>query len=237
MKANRKRTVRRGTQDVVKHDDRLTLSHGEETRYIGDPDWISDLIPKTVEVEGFFSMVARERGKIVPGTRRQGKNIVTLAGREFYARVGSYSSYTPLTRARQDCVRYLGFGIGTTPEVSSVTKLVSPIAYDASSGGLFLAELAIPTYPFQTSGSFGTAVRYTREFAENELSISTAVDLTEAGLYTDGSPSSSPTPFSPGTRVRTLAQAAFQAPNNYKTFEVLRKTQNFVLQVAWELRF
>lgn len=224
-------------KDELHPVDRLELRHGGEVRYVNDPNWVDEILPSKVQVEGFFSAVCRERGKIVPGTRRQGKNIVTLAGREYYARVGSYASYSPLTRARQDAVRYIGFGIGTTPEVTSVTRLVSPIAYDASSGGIFLAELAIPTYPFQTSESFGTAVRYTREFSETELSTSTTVDLTEAGLFTDGSPSASPTPFAAGTRDRTIALAAFQAPNAYKSFEVLKKTQNFVLQIAWEIRF
>lgn len=102
---------------------------------------------------------------------------------------------------------------------------------------MFLAELALPTYPLQTSGSFGTIARYTREFSETELSTIGTVNLTEAGLFTDGSPSSSPAPFTPGTRDLTLAQAAFQSPNAYRTFESLPKTQNFVLQVAWEMRF
>lgn len=218
--------------------DRLELRHGGEVRYLNDPNWVAEVVPKDkVYVEGFFSAVCRERGKIVPGTRREGKNIVTLAGREYYARVGSYSSYSPLTKARTDGVRYLGFGIGTTPEVSSVTHLVTPIQFTSDLGGTFLAELAIPTYPFQTSGSFGTAVRYTREFAETELSVSGTVNLTEAGLFTDGSPTSTPTPFTPGTRDRSLSQALIQAPNAYKSFEVLKKTQNFVLQVAWEIRF
>lgn len=224
-------------KDEVVTSDMLELRHGGDTRYVGDPGWVEDLLPKEkVYVTGFFSAVCRERGKIVPGSRREGKNIVTLAGREFYARVSSYSSFSPLTKARQDGIRYLGFGIGTTPEVSSVAKLISPIAFDASGGGTFLADLALPTYPFQTSGSFGTSVRYTREYEETELSTSTTVNLTEAGLYTDGSPSASP-PFNPGSRDLSLAQAAFQAPNAYKTFEVLKKTQNFVLQVAWEIRF
>ncbi len=228
-----KRRTRRGIEDAIVSVDRLELRHGGEVKYAGDPSWITDALPKSVQAEGFFSMVARERGKIVRGSRREGKNVVTLAGREFYARVSSYSSYSPLTRARTDAIRYIGMGTGTTPEVTTVNRLVSPVAYSAS---FFLAELAIPTYPFQTSGSFGTAVRYTREFSETELSVSGTVDLTEAGLYTDGSPSSSPA-FTGGTRDRTLAQANFQAPNTYKTFEVLRKTQNFVLQVAWEIRF
>jgi hypothetical protein len=223
-------------KDKLNPTDSLELKHGREVRYENDPDWIDDILPRVLHVEGFVSMVCRDRGKIVPGSRRDGKNIVTLAGREFYARVGSYASYSPLTKARQDGIRYVGFGVGTTPEVSSISKLVSPIAYDNSSGGLFLAELAIPTYPFQSSGSFGTVARYTREFSETELSTTTSVILSEAGLFTDGSPTSTPTAFSPGTRDRSIAGAALQAPNAYKTFEPLKKTQDFVLQVAWEMR-
>jgi hypothetical protein len=224
-------------KDDVHIKERLILQTPHETRYLQDPDWVDDLLPKVVHIEGFVSMVCRERGKIVPGTRREGKNIVTLAGREFYARVGSYSSYSPLTKARTDGVRYIGFGTGTTPEVTTISQLVTPIAYTNTSGGQFLAELAVPTYPLQTSGSFGTTARYTREFAETELSITGDVDLTEAGLYTDGSPLSTPTAFTPGTRDLTLAQATSQVPNAYRTFEAVRKTQKFVLQIAWEMRF
>jgi hypothetical protein len=224
-------------RDDVKIEDRLVLKHGGEVRYAQDPDWVEDVLPQKVHVEGFVSVVCRERGKIVPGTRREGKNIVTLSGREFYARASSYASYSPLKRAREDAIRYIGFGIGSTPEVTTVTKLISPISYTVASGGLYLAELAIPTYPLQTFGSFGTTARYTREFSETELSTSGNVSLTEAGLFTDGSPSSTPTPFIPGTRNLTLAQAAFQAPNAYKTFEPINKTPKFVLQIAWEMRF
>jgi hypothetical protein len=219
-------------KDKVKVRDRLELSGGGH-RVIA-PE-VEDKEP--VLITGYFTSVARERGKLVPGSRREGRNIWTLSGREFLARLMSYSSYSPLTAARNDRIRYIGFGIGTTPEVSSVSAVVEPIAYTTSGGDKFLAELAIPTYPFQTSGSFGTAVRYTREFAELELSISTTVTLTEAGLFTDGSPTSSPTAFIPGTRDRTLAQAGSQAPAAYKTFEPFKKTQNFVLQTAWEVRF
>lgn len=223
-------------KDEVKITDHLALKTPGEIRYAGDPGWVDDILPKEVHVEGFVSMVCRERGKIVPGTRREGKNIVTLAGREFYARVGSYSSYSPLTKARNDGVRYIGFGTGTTPEVSTVAALVTPIAYTNTGGTFFLAELAIPTYPFQTVGSFGTVARYTREFAESELSVSGTVELTEAGLFTDGSPTATPA-FDPGTRDLTLAQASAQVPNAYRTFEAVKKTQNFVLQIAWEMRF
>lgn len=219
-------------KDLVKISDRLVLDGGGQ-HVVAEPVEEKEV----VHIEGFFSVICRERGKIVPGSLREGKNIWTLTGREFLARLMSYSSYAPLTAARNDRIRYIGFGIGTTPEVSSVSKLVSPVAYTSSGGDKFLADLAIPTYPFQTAGSFGTSVRYTREFSELELSISSSILLTEAGLFTDGSPVSSPIPFTPGTRDRTLAQAANQAPVAYKSFEPLRKTQNFTVTAAWEVRF
>jgi hypothetical protein len=223
-------------KDLVTVKDRLELRHGGRQVVAGE---MPEKTP--VLIEGFFSCVCRERGKLVPGTRREGKNIWTLTGREYLARLMSYAAYgiPPVadTPARNDRIRYIGFGIGVTPEVSSVSRLVSPIAYDNSSGGLFLAELAIPTYPFQTTGSYGTSVRYTREFSETELSVSTTVLLTEAGLFTDGNPNSSPIPFTPGTRDVSLSEAINQAPAGYKSFEPLKKTQNFVLQTAWEVRF
>lgn len=216
-------------KDVVRVRDRLEL-HGDSQHVISEP-----IEKDPVTVEGFFSFHARERGKIVPGSHRSGKNVWTLTGREFLARLMSYSAYgtnpVPDTPARNDRIRYIGFGTGSTPEVAGVSRLVTPIAY---TGSTFLAELAIPTYPFQSSGSFGTAVRYTREFVENELSVVTTVILTEAGLFTDGAPGSS---FAPLTRDVTLGSATNQAPAAYKAFEPFKKTQNFVIQVAWEIRF
>lgn len=220
-------------KDEVTVRDYLEISGGGHKITKGDPEEAKE----RVYIEGFFSMYARERGKIVPGSRREGKNIWTLTGREFLARLMSYSAYAPDEPARNDRIRYIGFGIGTTPEVSSVTKLVSPIAYTTSGGGLYLAELAIPTYPFQTGGSFGTAVRYTREFSETELSTGGSVLLTEVGLFTDGSPTAAPDPFEPGTRDLTLAQAQFQAPAGYKSFEAFRKTQNMIISSLYEVRF
>ena len=216
-------------KDTVTVRDQLELSGGGQ-RVLSVPVEEKEL----VHIEGFFSVVAREGGKLVPGTLREGKNVWTLTGREYLARLMSYASYGPNVASRNDRIRYIGIGTGSTPEVSSVARLVTPAAYNASGGGQFLAELAIPTYPFQTTGSFGTAVRYTREFSETELSTSGTVVVTEAGLFTDGSPSDL---FAPGTRDLTLAQSGNQAPAAYKTFEPLKKTQNFVLQVAWEVRF
>lgn len=192
-----------------------------------------------VQIEGFFSAVCRERGKLVFGTRREGKNIWTLTGREFLSQLMSYSFYgssahgsgspNPDLPARDDRIRYFGFGTGTQPEVDSVSALVSPIAFDG--GGDFLAQVSVPTYPLAPTL---TTVEYSRTYSELELSFGGTVNLTEAGLFTDGSPTAS---YAPRTRDVTLANAAAQAPDAYKSFEPLRKTQNFVLEVSWQIRF
>lgn len=189
-----------------------------------------------VEIEGFFFAQTRERGKLVQEV--SGQNIWTLTGREYLARLMSYAAYgigaLADQPARNDRIRYIGMGVGTQPEVATVTKLNVPTPYDTT-GTVFLAEIAIPTYPFQTSSTaFGTSVRYFREFVEGELSVTGPILLSEAGLFTDGSPGAS---FAPKTRSTAFSTAAGQAPAAYKSFEPLRKTQNFVLQVAWEIRF
>lgn len=181
----------------------------------------------STSIEGHFSILMRERGKIVPGSIREGNNIWTLTGREYDAQVKSYQSYGPDVPFRNDRIRYIGFGSGTQPEVSTVTRLVTPISYNA--GNLFLAQVGIPTFPLTPSR---TTVRYTRIYDLLELSVAGTVTLQEAGLFTDGGP---PT-YSPGTRDLTIANAAAQAPMAYKSFEPLRKTQNFSLEVRWDLR-
>lgn len=183
-----------------------------------------------IHAHGYVSMVCRERGKIVPGTRRLGHNVWTLTGREHLSQLMSYSSYgPPVVGARQDRIRYIGFGTGSQPEVSSVNNLVNPIPFDA--GNNFMAQVSLPTYPLAPSR---TSVRYSRTFSELELSVVSTVTLTEAGLFTDGDPGTS---FDPETRDVSLTNALLQAPNAYKIFEPLSKSQNFVLEVSWEVRF
>lgn len=183
-----------------------------------------------IHATGFFSIIARERGKIVRKNCRTGKNVWTLTGREHLAQLMSYRSYgPPLVGERRDRIRYFGFGSGSQPEVSSVDKVNTPVTFD--SGGNFLAQVSIPTYPLSPSR---TTVRYTRIYAATELSVTGDVVVTEAGLFTDGDPGSD---FEPGTRDVTLANALIQAPNAYKTFDPLTKTQNFEIEVSWEVRF
>lgn len=184
----------------------------------------------TVEVRGWVKMVMRERGKIVPGTHREGKNVWTNVGKEYLALKMSIAS-APSNSFRTDNVAYIGVGTGSQVEDASVLALITPVAYAT---GLFLAALDIPpTFPLLPTR---TAVQFSRTFAENEitLGVGTTVPISELGLFTDGSPLSS---FSPGSRDLTLASAGQQSPNAYKTFEPVDKTDSLELEVNWEIRF
>lgn len=215
-------------KDAVKIVDRLILSSPLGTvvkRAFDSPN------EEIVQIKGFFSIQMRERGKKVPGGSREGYNIWTLTGREYLAQLMSVAAFVPVeTYGREDHIYYIGFGTGTTPEVSTVSALVAPVPYD-SAGGNFLAKLDLPTYPLSPTK---TTVKYSRIFSETELSYASTVSLSEAGLFTDGDPLSN---YAPGTRDTTIANAASQSPAAYKTFEPIKKTQNYQMEANWEIRF
>lgn len=182
-----------------------------------------------VTITGHLSLRCRERGKLVTGASRDGFNIWTLTGREYLAMLMSLSA--PATPYRTDHIGYVGFGRGTQPEVASVASLKEAIAYDSS--GNFLAPWAYPTFPLMPTR---TTVRYSRSFAENELSVQGTVPLNEAGMFSDGNPDNNWEARVVPDDLR-LVPAGTQPPMAYKAFETIKKTQNFVLEVAWEVRF
>ena len=212
------------TKDKVQITDALILNG----RLAGGAT-LKGLGKEPVEIKGHFSMRCFERGKYVYGTAREGFNIWTLTGREYSAQLMSYKEFPPGSgtpvHIRDDRILYVGFGRGAQPEVAGVTALVEPLAYD--NAGNFLAPWSFPTFPVVST------VRYTRTFTETQLSVQGTVPLTEAGLFTDGDPTNN---WSVG-RPTTLVPAGTQAPVAYKSFETLKKTQSFVLEVAWEVRF
>lgn len=174
------------------------------------------------EVRGEVKITAYERGKkkiIV-----HDHNIWTLEGRAYSCMVKTYQSYTPLTPTRRDRIRYIGFGTGNQPEVSTVSRLVTPIAFDAL--GNFLASLDVPT--FSTDNTIAT---FSRTFATNEISVAGTQTISEIGIFTDGI---SPT-YAPGTRDITLAAALSQIPMGYKSFEPFPKTMDITLTVEYSL--
>lgn len=186
-----------------------------------------------IEIKGFFSLVCRERGKLVPGTRREGFNICTLTGREYVAQMISYQSdgIGGKEAIRNDRMLYFGFGRGQSPEVSSVSQLADPVIWDDL--GRFLAEVSFPTFPLSPAR---TTARYARTYTELQLSVSGTVPLTEAGFFTDGRPQDNYQSFRVDPDDLLLVPAGTQPPMFYKAFEVMKKTQNFVLEAAWEIR-
>lgn len=183
------------------------------------------------EVRGWVRTLLRERGKIVPGSIQEGHNIWTNTGREFLAMLMSLQ--VGATKFRTDSVAYIGVGTGSQVEDANVVRLNTPVEYLA---GVYLAALDVPpTFPLSPTR---TTVRFQRTFSENEISIGVGsqVNITELGLFTNGSASASP-PYNPGSRDVTFAGATTQAPVAYKTFEPVVKTDTLQFEVAWEIRF
>lgn len=185
-----------------------------------------------VEVKGWVRALCRERGKIVPGTLREGHNIWTNTGREYLAMLMSIET-GPTTAYRNDRISYIGVGTGATVEDVGVLSLVTPVEYTP---GTFLKDLDFPpTFPLTPSR---TTVRYHRIFLENEItmSVGSQVNISELGLFTNGSPTAVPV-YNPGSRDTGIANAGSQAPCAYKTFEPIGKTDALEFEVSWEIRF
>lgn len=189
-----------------------------------------------VEVEGWVRTLCRERGKIVPGSRREGENIWTNTGREYLPMLMSYEA-GGTTPYRQDRMAYLGVGTGLQTEDTSVTSLVQPVPYVF---GVFLAPLDHNATDFPLSPT-RTTVRYVRVFAEDQLTFgaTTSINISELGLFTDGNPANGWGVGPPPTgRLTGISSALQQAPNAYKALpEAVEKTNALEFQVEWEIRF
>jgi hypothetical protein len=222
-------------EDQMKTNDKVVVSDfGSIKTSSGVERFWGDLSNESIiGVTGWVKMVMRERGKIVPGSHRDGKNTWTNTGREFLAMVMSLNdpATSLVTKARTDSITYIGMGSGTNPTSSAgITSLVVPIAFQP---GDFLAQLDIPTYPLAPSR---TTVRYHRTFTESQITTvpGSTVNVSEMGLFTNGDPSQN---NAANTRVITMAASGSAAPCAYKTFDPLAKTDTMQIDVAWEIRF
>jgi hypothetical protein len=183
-----------------------------------------------VEVHGWVEVIARERGKRVPGSCR-GCNVWTNTGREFVAQRISLDPMVPSSTIRTDAVAYIGVGTGSQLEEPGVLHLVTPIIYDQD---LFLADISSVSFPLYPSR---TTVEYRRTFAEREITTADqAVLVSEFGLFTNGDPNAAPANGF-NTRSRSFAASATAAPIAYKNFDPISKTPQMQLEVAWQIRF
>lgn len=188
-----------------------------------------------IEIESNMFAVMRERGKIVPGSRREGHNVFTVTGRNLLSKLLAWKTIgvtdVPYTQRR---IRWIGVGIGAQLEVPTVSQLVQPVV--ASGSNYLLAINSPPTFPNSTS------VEYSYEFGTTEISVgATPVAVTEAGLFADIQP------VSTGGGDEDVASGALETtldptePDNppvaYKAFGALTKTPDFTLEIRWIFRF
>jgi len=195
---------------------------------------LKDIEKSSPTIRGHLSIETRERGKL--RQRVEGDNVWTLTGREYLTELIAIKALNP-SRAtyRADRVAHIGLGTGAQPELSNILSLVAPVVYKT---GEYLAPVAAPaTFPVTSDPVTGiaskSAVRFTREFGQGEVSLGYDVVLTEAGLFTDGDPNddwSIPAPTS-------YASAADRAPVAYKAYEPITKTALFTIRYVWEVRF
>lgn len=200
---------------------------------------IDDL--RDIGIDANMSLFMTERGKIVPGSRREGHNVFTITGRNLLSKLVAWqtigSTDTPYTHRR---ARWIGVGNGTQLEVTTVAQLEGPLVANAS--GDYIVPLQSVEFPNSTS------VRLIKEFSTSEITISsTPVVVTEAGLFADVNPAiygggapyqgTEDTPYGGGVNTILWSENANNAPIAYKAFEAITKTVDFTLVIRWDLRF
>jgi hypothetical protein len=182
-----------------------------------------------------FHAQMRCRGKLVPSSVRDGHNVFTVTGRNLLARLLSWQTIggtdIPYTNRR---VRWMGVGIGSQLEVSTVSSLAQAQLGDAIN---YLLPVQATEFPTTTSA------RFIREFGANEITISnTPVVVTEAGMFADVLPASAggvdDVAVDPGNVDTVLdPSVGTNPPIAYKVFEPLTKTVDFTLEIRWDIRF
>lgn len=181
------------------------------------------------QVKGHMEATLFERGKRV--TVRDGHNVCTLTGREFFLERAVAATLIPSrTEVRSDLLRYVGVGSGSLPEVAGVSALAAPLPW---AGGEFLAPFNLPVWA--EDGEFGsrTSLQLIREFAGGEISLGETVQVSEAGLFSDGDPDND---WAVGEAPTDLVTAGGRAPFFYRSFEPLMKTTSRSLRIVWTIR-
>jgi len=191
-----------------------------------------------IAIHANVSLLLRERGKLV--TTREGHNVFTFTGRNLLSKLLAWETVAgvdiPYTNRR---VRWMGVGIGTQLEVTTVEGLNSPWKATDSDYLVGIQETTFPT---------STSVRFTTEFGTTLISRPDPVAVTEAGLFADVSPAKlTGTGIRNGTEDRGYGGddshtvlspvSGISAPIAYKAFEPLTKTVDFTLTIRWDFRF
>lgn len=189
-----------------------------------------------IEVRGNFEAFCTERGKYVPGTKREGHNVFTTAGRDWMAHLVAWATIgIPDVAFTQRRLRWIGIGTGNQAEVEGVTGLAIPAL---STPTAYLIPLQFTSFPEPK------AMQVTKVFGPSEISHSGfgPIAVTEAGLFVDVFPASTAGGTEDGDLLPTIDTTlnpvvASNAPVAYKTFEAINKTADFNLEIRWTFRF
>jgi hypothetical protein len=181
-------------------------------------------------------ILMRERGKIVPGSVREGHNVFTTNGKNWLTKLMAWQAIAGTDVAYTNRrVRWMGLGSGAQLESPSVTQLVTPVLATATD---YLRP--IQSVEFPTSAS----VRFIKEFGTSEINVvGTPVLLTEAAMFADVSPSNngayedvSYDPVGLPSASTLNPTVGTNSPITYKSFDGLSKTVDFTLEVRWDIR-
>lgn len=187
-----------------------------------------------IEIKSNVFLCMRERGKLVPGSRREGHNVFTSSGRNILSKLIAWQTIgatdIPYTHKR---MRWMGLGEGSQLEAVNVATLASPLL---ASGTEYLA--AVQSVEFLDS----TSVRFIKVFGTSEITFSSApVPITEAGLFADVNPATmggiEDSVAGGGYNSSLRPDVATNTPSAYKAFEVLTKTVDFTFEIRWDFRF
>lgn len=190
-----------------------------------------------IEIRTNLWACMRERGKLIPGSVRDGHNIFTTTGRNLLSKLMAWQTIAATDVAYTNRrPRWIGVGTGNQLEVSNVVSLANAVVAD-SLGNYIMPIVSPQTFPTSTSTLF------TKEFATNEITLTgTPVAVTEFGLFADVNSASTEggsedVEVGGGVATTLNPQVATNPPIAYKSIEALTKTTDFTLEVRWEFRY
>jgi len=202
-------------------------------------------IAEDIEVRQNLSIICRERGKIV--TRRDGHNIWLNLGREYLASLMSYASFSPDTPERDDRIKYMGFGVGSTAQLVSPVQEPANTAYPGTNAQTD-TDLTVTTLerPVRVSGSSVVTPGQAGDEWVGQIQApathASATQVTYVRLFTQAEISYAPYLSVPLSEIGLLTSAADpEVYNNqlvaYDTFDTISKTSAFDIEVNWTIRF
>jgi hypothetical protein len=160
---------------------------------------------------------------MVPGSERLGHNVLVNNGSNWLAELASWATINnPDVAHTNRRVRWIGVGDSQHLETEGVETLASAVTI-TTGPDVYLAQIDSP--PTFLSPVW---VKFTRTLGTAEVSHTTSVTITEAGLYADQSVSS----------VWSLdTGSALNPVVAYKAFDGLVKSPGFTLDLEWSFRF